>query len=77
MSATIAHLENRSVMLPDLKIETVDPSHRYEGMRGFAGHLAVFSTDGVPLGYIDTRTLGYEWARDWRAATTAKPPPAP
>ena len=50
MSATIAHLENRSVMLPDLKIETVDPSHRYEGMRGFAGHLAVFSTDGVPLG---------------------------
>ncbi len=71
MQSTIAHLADRSVMLPELKITTVDPTHRYEPMRGFAAHLAVFSADGAPIGYIDTRTLGYETARAWMTAQNA------
>jgi len=67
-AATIAHLADRSIMLPETKVTHADPSHVYEPMRGFGAHLAVFDADGRPIGYIDTRTLGYETARDWLAA---------
>jgi len=58
-----------SVYVPEKKIETIDSKHRYEALRGYSASLAVF--DGARcVGWIDTRALGYETAKDWLAVNT-------
>lgn len=69
------------VFVPDVKILCAGLDHRYRPQRGYAASLAVervkMDADGRPvkgviIGWIDTRCLGYETARDWVKATGYK-----
>lgn len=65
-----AWLAGHSFTLPDQKITIVDPTHVYEPMRGTSASLAVFTDSSLEtcIGWIDTRTLGFDTAKDWIAA---------
>ena len=55
--------------VPDKEIKVIDPSHVYVPARGYSAGLIVFDLNDHPIGWIDTRTLGYENAKAWMLAT--------
>jgi len=63
------YTQNRHVFVPDRKI--TKPSHvfNYVPVRGYSAHLLVFDIHDRCIGWIDTRTLGYENAKEWIKAT--------
>lgn len=63
MKGEWAWLEHGQVFIPENKV-TPSPEYRYEALRGYMGHLAAFRGT-VCIGYIDTRSLGFETAKDW------------
>lgn len=69
-----AWLAGRSFSMPDRKIEAPDPTHTYEPVRGTSAWLAVFADPDMAtcLGWIDTRALGFESAKDWMQAQSAE-----
>lgn len=61
------------VFVPDVEIKQDDPSYVYAAQRGYSGTLAVFNLEDECIGWIDTRTLGFETARAWMDARTSGP----
>ena len=57
------------VFVPDVRIKVDKPEYVYHPLRGYSGSLAVFDIDDRCIGWIDTRTLGYENAKAWMAGT--------
>lgn len=70
MCSTIAYTKNRSIVLPEVRIENDHHTHVYVPLRGYAFQLAVFDHNDVCIGWIQTTTLGYtsvaEWIRETR-----------
>jgi len=60
---------NRQIFIPDRQIKRDDPEYVYVPLRGYSASLAVFDLDDRVIGWIDTRTLGYESAKEWMRAT--------
>lgn len=58
-----------SYMMPDIEIKEDKPEYVYMLMRGHSASLLVLDIDDEPIGWIDTRTLGYESAKEWAKAT--------
>ncbi len=56
----------RPIYVPDVLIRVAVPGDRYRAARGCAASLVTFR-DGEAIGWTDTRALGFENARDWRA----------
>lgn len=54
------------IFVPDVKIVEDRDEYAYEPLRGYSASLAVVD-DGRCIGWIDTRTLGYEDAKSWMA----------
>ena len=69
--AETVYLEHGKVLMPSKKITVVDPDHRYEAARGYSASLVVFDKSGKCIGWIDTRTLGFETAKEWMARKKA------
>jgi hypothetical protein len=65
----ISYTQNHSIFMPEVKIETHDASYVYVPLRGYCSLLAVFDIQDNCIGWIDTRTLGYETAKDWIVGT--------
>jgi hypothetical protein len=77
------HTQNHpDILMPDVQIHTVDPTHVYVPLRGWSSLLLVLSNRRLPgeqgslynaednvAGWIDTRTLGYETAGLWIKGT--------
>lgn len=71
MKGDFAWTANRQIFIPENKVEQVDPTHTYEALRGYSTHLAVMDSSGKCIGYIDTRTLGYDNAKEWLTHVSA------
>jgi len=63
------YTQNRDVFVPDRKITKPSPVFIYVPVRGYSSHLIVFDIHDRCIGWIDTRTLGYENAKEWIKAT--------
>jgi hypothetical protein len=61
-----------NVWVPENKIEEVKPEHSYHPVSGFSASLIVLDENDVCIGWIDTRVLGYEAAREWMKAVGYK-----
>lgn len=67
------YTQNQAVYLPEKKIEKPLPGYTYVPLRGYCACLAVFSKAlNLWLGWIDTKTLGFETAKEWMVATDWK-----
>lgn len=66
----------REIFVPDVQIQNDDPTYAYLPLNGYSASLAVFDVDDNVIGWIDTRTLGYESAREWMVANKYIPAPS-
>jgi hypothetical protein len=66
MNGEFVYTKDGEIFLPENKIEKPEPSYQYEALRGRGLHLAVYChVKASYVGWIDTRTLGFETAKDW------------
>jgi hypothetical protein len=63
------YTQHGEVLMPDHKVVEDKSEYNYEPLRGYSACLAVFDIDDNCIGWIDTRTLGYESAKEWCKAT--------
>lgn len=61
-----------NVFIPDVEIEEDDGSYTFSAVRGYSASLAVFGIDDQCVGWIDTRTLGFETARTYLDSVKAE-----
>ena len=57
------------VFVPSVQITQDKPEYNYEPVRGYSGLLIVWDINDKVIGWIDTRTLGYENAKAWMEGT--------
>lgn len=65
----IAYTANKRIELPDIQITRDKFEYNYVPLRGYSACLAVFDIDDKCIGWIDTRTLGYENVKEWMDKT--------
>lgn len=64
-----AYTSNREINIPDIEIKENNTQHVYVPLRGYSASLAVFDIDDNLIGWIDTRTLGFENAKEYMSGT--------
>jgi hypothetical protein len=64
-----AYTANGQIFVPDFEILEDDPSYIYVPLRGYSASLAVFDIKDKCIGWVNSRTLGYESAKDWMRGT--------
>lgn len=60
---------NNAIRIPENQVKEDKPEYVYVPLRGYSASLAVFDISDACIGWIDTRTLGYESAAEWIKAT--------
>ena len=62
---TTAYTLNREIFIPEHEIKKDSSSYIYVPLRGYSAMLAVYDINDRVIGWIDTRTLGYENVGAW------------
>lgn len=57
--------DGSEVFVPETKITQNKSEYVYHPLRGYCSLLAVFDINDKCIGWIDTRTLGCEDAKEW------------
>lgn len=58
-------LHQHDLLMPNNEILHDDPSYVFVPLRGLCSILAVFDNDDKLIGWINTRSIGYESAGAW------------
>ena len=61
----IAYTKNRTISIPDIEITQDDSTYVYHPCRGYSATMAVENIDGEIIGWIDSRTLGFNYVEDY------------
>lgn len=64
----LAYTAHQTVNLP-VEVTQDRPEYVYVPLRGYCAILAVFDLNDRCIGWINTRTLGYNTAQEWIQAT--------
>lgn len=64
------HTQNHhDILMPDVEVFVKDPTHVYVPLQGWCSLLMVYNAQDNLVGWINTRTLGYETAGEWMRGT--------
>ena len=64
-----AYTATQRIMVPEVEIDTDDPTYVYVPLRWHGYVLAVFNIADECIGFIRSSTLGYDSVKAWIVAT--------
>ncbi len=53
------------LLVPDRRVQEIDPTHSYRATNGFGYTLAVMDARGICIGWIETAELGFDSVKEW------------